>query len=181
MSSYHYLMIRVFQCEDSLTGILTGVYDGWASRLGHSHVRLAILDQGNMELFCEYEEVMADTDKAGKVLRTIRERMGEDAAVMIARAAACPDEDKADLIYRMIVLGLHLKDGHRITGMLGDPVMQRMFELGRKAGNISMRYIEIIRFQELDSGALLAVIDPEADVLALIAPHFPIVCHWRTG
>lgn len=33
-------------------------------------------------------------------------------------------------------------------------------------------YIEIIRFQELDSGALLAVIDPEADVLALIAPHF---------
>ena len=111
MSSYHYLMIRVFQCEDSLTGILTGVYDGWASRLGHSHVRLAILDQGNMELFCEYEEVMADTDKAGKVLRTIRERMGEDAAVMIARAAACPDEDKADLIYRMIVLGLHLKDG----------------------------------------------------------------------
>ena len=172
MSSCHYLMIRVFQCEDSLTGILTGVYDGWASRLGHSHVRLAIPDQGNMELFCEYEEVMADTDKAGKVLRTIRERMGEDAAVMIARAAACPDKDKADLIYRMIVLGLHLKDGHRITGMLGDPVMQRMFELGRKAGNIAMRYIEIIRFQELDSGALLAVIDPEADVLALIAPHF---------
>ena len=72
MSSCHYLMIHVFQCEDSLTGILTGVYDGWASRLGHSHVRLAILDQGNMELFCEYEEVMADTDKAGKVLRTIR-------------------------------------------------------------------------------------------------------------
>ena len=42
MSSCHYLMIRVFQCEDSLTGILTGVYDGWASRLGHSHVRLAM-------------------------------------------------------------------------------------------------------------------------------------------
>ena len=51
-------MIRVFQCEDSLTGILTGVYDGWASRLGHSHVRLAILDQGNMELFCEYDNLL---------------------------------------------------------------------------------------------------------------------------
>ena len=172
MSSYHCSMIRVFQCEDSLTGILTGVYDGWASRLGHANIRLAIQNQGNLELFCEYEEVAADTEKAGKVLRTIRERMGEDAAIMIVRAAACPDEDKADLIYRMIVLGLHLKDGHRITGMLGDPVMQRMFELGRKAGNIAMRYIEIIRFQELASGALLAMIDPEADVLALIAPHF---------
>ena len=62
MSSYHYLMIRVFQCEDSLTGILTGVYDGWASRLGHSHVRLEILGQGTMEVLCEDEEVMADSD-----------------------------------------------------------------------------------------------------------------------
>lgn len=165
-------MIHVFLCEDSLTGILAGVYDGWASRLGHSNIRLAIRNQGNLELFCEYEEAAADIEKAGKVLRTIRERMGENAAIMIARAAACPDEDKADLIYRMIVLGLHLKDGHRITGMLGDPLMQRIFELGRKAGNIAMRYIEISRFQELSSGALLARIDPEADVLALIAPHF---------
>ena len=90
MSSYHYLMIRVFQCEDSLTGILTGVYDGWANRLGHSHVRLAILDQGNMELFCEYEEVMADTDKGGEGLRPHRERGGGDAPGMIARGAAGP-------------------------------------------------------------------------------------------
>ena len=38
MSSCHYLMIRVFQCEESLTGILTGVYDAWGRRLGHANM-----------------------------------------------------------------------------------------------------------------------------------------------
>lgn len=32
--------MTVFVCEDSLDGILTGVYDAWDSRLGHSGVRL---------------------------------------------------------------------------------------------------------------------------------------------
>ena len=31
--------MTVFVCEDSLDGILTGVYDAWDSRLGHSGVR----------------------------------------------------------------------------------------------------------------------------------------------
>ena len=46
-------MIRVFQCEDTLTGILTGVYDAWASRLGHEHVRLRSGEYEDLELFCE--------------------------------------------------------------------------------------------------------------------------------
>ena len=64
MSSCHYSMIRVFQCEDTLTGILTGVYDAWDSRLGHENVRLQSGDQENLELFCEYEEVEPDLVKA---------------------------------------------------------------------------------------------------------------------
>lgn len=80
-------MIRVFQCEESLTGILTGVYDAWGSRLGHANVRL-IAGIENPQLFCEYEDVSPDVEKAGKVMRTIKNRMGEDAFRMIAQAAA---------------------------------------------------------------------------------------------
>ncbi|MDO4262252.1 MAG: TIGR03915 family putative DNA repair protein [Eubacteriales bacterium] len=171
MSSCRCSMIRVFQCEDNLTGILTGVYDAWASRLGHSGVRL-VVGESDQELFCEYETVETDLEKAEKVLRTVRGRMGEEAALMIAGAAACTDGDKADMIYRMIALGLSLPDGRRICGMLGHPVMQRMLELSRRAGNIASRYMEFIRFRETAGGVLLSVIDAEADVLALIAPHF---------
>lgn len=165
-------MIRVFQCEDSLTGILAGVYDAWDSRLGHENVRLTAEAYGNLELFCEYVPVEPDPEKAGKVLRTIRKRMGEEACEMIARAAACPDPEKADAIYRMIVIGLHLPDGRQVTGMLTQPQIRRVFELSRRAWHIAHRYEGFVRFRELENGVLFARIDAEADVLPLIGAHF---------
>ena len=165
-------MIRVFQCEDSLTGIMTGVYDAWDSRLGHEHVRLQTACNQNMELFCEYVQVEPDVDKADKVLRTVRTRLGEEAYDMIAYACACPHERKADAVYRMIVIGLHLPDGRRVSGMLTQPDVRLVFELRRKAWHIAHRYMGFIRFRELENGVLMSGIDAEADVLALIAPHF---------
>lgn len=165
-------MIRVFQCEDTLTGIMTGVYDAWDSRLGHEHVKLQTMCGGNMELFCEYVETAPDLVKAEKVLRTVRRRMGEEAYEMIAYASAYPDDRKADAIYRMIVLGLHLPDGREITGMLTHPQVRLVFELRRKAWHIAHRYMGFVRFRELENGVLFSEIDAEADVLALIAPHF---------
>lgn len=155
-----------------MTGILTGVYDAWDSRLGHRKVRLTTARNENMELFCEYEETKPDTGKAEKVIRTVRSRLGEEAFEMIAYAAACPHDGKADAIYRMIVLGLHLPDGTKICGMLTQPDVRLVFELKRKAWNIAHRYKEFVRFRELQSGALVSEIDAEADILALIAPHF---------
>lgn len=172
MSSCHCSMIRVFQCEDTLTGILTGVYDAWDSRLGHEHVRLSTACDGNLELFCEYVQTEPDTEKAEKVIRTIKRRMGEEAFEMIAYAASYPDDQKADAIYRMIVTGLHLPDGRQITGMLTHPQVRMVFELRRKAWHIAHRYMGFVRFRELENGVLFSEIDGEADVLALIAPHF---------
>ncbi len=172
MSSCHYSMIRVFQCEDTLTGILTGVYDAWDSRLGHENVRLQSGDQENLELFCEYEEVEPDLVKAERVLGTVRTRLGEEACEMIAYASAYPHAGKADAIYRMIVVGLHLPDGRMVSGMLTHPDVRLVFELRRKTWHMAHRYMGFVRFRELKNGVLFSEIEAEADVLALIAPHF---------
>jgi len=165
-------MMRVFLCEDSLTGILAGVYDAWASRLGHGNVRLALNDNADLELFCEYEQTEADVEKARKVFKTIQERMGEEACEMIAQAAACPDAGKADAIYRMIVIGLHMPDGTAVTGMLTQPQVRLVFELSRRVWHIAHRYKGFVRFRELENGVLFSEISAEVDVLSLIAPHF---------
>lgn len=165
-------MIRVFQCEDSLTGILTGVYDAWDSRLGHANVRLGIVQEYNLELFCEYVQVFSDPEKAQKVFSTIRRRMGEEACEMIAQAASCPDNKKADAIYRMIIIGLAIPDGREVTGMLTQPQVRKVFELSRRAWHIAHRYMGFVRFRELENGVLFSEIDAEADVLPLIGHHF---------
>ena len=60
-------MIKIFQCEDTLTGILSGVYEAWDSHLGHENVRLDVYNNETLELFCEYEQVEPDPEKAEKV------------------------------------------------------------------------------------------------------------------
>ena len=43
----------IFICEDSIDGIFTGVYDAWASRLGHENIALMAYEPENYMLFCE--------------------------------------------------------------------------------------------------------------------------------
>ncbi len=61
----------VFICEDHLEGILTGVYDACASRLGHRNIRLMTGEPDNFQLFSEYITVTPSAQKAEKVIQRI--------------------------------------------------------------------------------------------------------------
>ena len=63
-------MITVFTCEDQFDDMMTCIYDAWASRLGHSNVRLLTEPLGTPELFCTYRHVDAQPEKAESVART---------------------------------------------------------------------------------------------------------------
>lgn len=165
-------MTTVFLCEDSLDGILTGVYEAWDSRLGHENVRLKTDETDTMELFCQYRTVRTDMEKAEKVLRTVRRRMGEKAQEAVCYAAACPDERKADAIYRLIVLGLSMEDGRQAVNCLQNPSVLLVEKLRYKAWHEAERMLGFLRFQELPGGVLYAYMEPPYAVLPLIAPHF---------
>ena len=165
-------MTPVFLCEDSLDGILTGVYEAWDSRLGHENVRLQTESGDTMELFCEYRAVPADLEKAEKVLNTVRRRMGEKAREAVCYAAACPDGRRADAIYRLIVLGLSLPDGRQAVNCLQDPSVLLVEKLRYKAWHEAERMLGFLRFEELCGGILYGPMEPPYAVLPLIAPHF---------
>ena len=165
-------MTTIFVCEDSLDGILTGVYEAWDSRLGHESVRLQTEAEGTLELFCQYRPVRRDLEKAEKVLRTVRRRMGEKAREAVCYAAACTDERKADAIYRLIVLGLSMADGTKAVDCLQNPAVLLVEKLRYKAWHEAERMLGFLRFEELENGVLYARMEPPYAVLPLIAPHF---------
>lgn len=165
-------MMTIFVCEDSLDGILTGVYEAWDSRLGHENVRLQTEAEGTLELFCQYRPVRRDLEKAEKVLRTVRQRMGEKAREAVCYAAACTDERKADAIYRLIVLGLSMADGTKAVDCLQNPAVLLVEKLRYRAWHEAERMLGFLRFEELENGVLYARMEPPYAVLPLIAPHF---------
>ncbi len=162
----------VFVCQDSLDGILTGVYDAWASRLGHGNVRLMVDGQYTLELFCQYRHVETRLKAASSVMRTVEHRLGEEAAVHICQAAACVDDRKADAIYRMIVLGLSLERGSEIVNCLTYDPVATVMELSQTAWREYHRWLGFVRFRELQNGVLYAAFHPKHQVLSMVAPHF---------
>ena len=102
----------VFQCEDSTDGIFTGIYDAWDSRVGHRNVKLEAGREYDMELFSEYRRVETDGVKAGKVAATIRRKLKADVYEQIYNATLSREKDKAEHIYRTVVMGLYMLTGH---------------------------------------------------------------------
>lgn len=167
--------MTIFECEDTVDGIFTAVYDAWDSRLGHANVRLQLQGVHTLQLFADYREVVTDGGKAEKVARTIRRRMGTESYEMIYRAASAQDAEKADAVYRVIVLGLSERSGVRSAEAirkLQDPSVCHVFELARKVWHETHRYLGFVRFRELESGVLFSEIEAEAQVLPMLAIHF---------
>lgn len=166
----------IFQCEDSVDGIFTGVYDAWASRLGHENVGLRIQTRMNLELFAQYRSVETDSEKAEKVARSIRRKMGEEAYQTIYQAALSMFAEKAECIYRVVVKGMSPRVtpqmARNVIWNLQDPNVSRLFELSRRTWHEAHRYMGFVRFRELESGVLFSEIQSENYILPMIGDHF---------
>lgn len=151
---------------------MSGVYDAYASRLGFQNVKLQLSEYTERELFADYREVEESAEKAEKVLKTIRRELGVEAYEVICRAAASWKEEKADAIFKTIVLGLHLPKDKNVMNCLTQEYVCTVSALGKKTWNEAHRFMGFVRFRELSGKLLYAQVKPENDILPLIAPHF---------
>lgn len=162
--------MTVYLCPESPEGILCGVYDAWMSRRGHANVRLALAEHGNMELFCEYRDVVVEEEKLSKVITAIQSKISEEAYKHVLKAASGMDEERADKIYRFLIYGFHY--GGRVMDMLQLPAVYDIFEICRYVDNETHLLLEFVRFSEMEGKILVSRIGPKNDVLVLLAPHF---------
>lgn len=178
----------IFQCEDSMEGIFTGIYDAWASGVGHGNVELRTQQPENLEFFCEYISVIPDSEKAEKVRRSVLRKLGmgvySDITICVYGAFA----DKANAIYHTLVdclsprgslYGRKMPSGFHPGGTssnylenLCNPYVKRVSEMKKNIWTEQHRMFQFVRFRELKNGILFAKINPWHNVLPLIADHF---------
>lgn len=164
-------MITVFLCENTVEGILSGVYAAWTSRKGHSNVRLELMEGENtMELFCQYQEVPVNLGNVEKVVLSIRSKISEDAYQTVYKAALSKETDRADKIYRFLIYGFHV--GADIIHMLQVQAVYDIFQMCRHIDNETHLLTGFVRFVEMAGGLLVSRIGPKNDVLILLAPYF---------
>ena len=159
-------------CEDSPEGIFTGVYEAYALRLPHERIYLQAGTQTQPMLFADYREVETNTEKAAKVMRTVKSRFLEEDYEAIWLALASPSTEKAQAVYGGIVWGLSDKRRGSILQHLTDGNVRKLMELSRGAGKELHHLKGFLRFEEMENGLLSSVIRPKNALLPMLAAHF---------
>ena len=173
--------MHILLCENSIDGVFSGVYRAYDSRFGHPNIRLDTKDSvDTYELFCEYEEVSTDTEKSQKVARTLTERLGQEVYYDLCQAISAYESprdqtkqiNKAEAVYKTIVLGLSGPNGSGILQQLGNPYVNRVFQLSRSTSNEAAHLMGFLRFSEMENGILFSRIHTKNNVLPILAEHF---------
>lgn len=159
-------------CEDSIEGVFTGIYDAYALREGHEQLHIQIGEEQNLRLFARYMNITPDSVKTGKVVETIRRRLGDEAYLSICRALAAEDSGKGEAVYKTVVNGLTHGSGRRVMENLANPYIELVFRLARSTSNETTRFMEFIRFKETGEGILFSQIEPVCNVIPFLMPHF---------
>lgn len=164
-------MRTVYMCENSVEGILSGVYTAWTSRKGHENVKLELMgNEQTMELFCQYEEVPVNDGNVDKVVKAIRNKISEEAYRMVYKAALSRERDRGDKIYRFLIYGFHFGGG--VVHMLQVQEVYDIFQMCRYIDHETHLLTGFVRFVEMEGDLLVSRIGPKNDVLVLLAPHF---------
>lgn len=165
-----------FICEDSIDGILTGIYEAYQFKKeegieSHDMLHLAVKEPEIHRLFTQYINVETDTEKSAKVIRTLKKELGESTYYDLCLALICADEEKADAVYHTIVIGLKYHD-RNVLARLHEEAVHKAFACRRNAANELHYCKEFLRFEELENGILYAKIGPKNHVLPFLVPHF---------
>lgn len=158
---------------DSAESIFTAIYDAWNSKFGHNNIEIRVLsgeNEGNLELFCEYIYVGEEEEKVSKVMKAVENKISSQALEIILTATCSCEMDKADAIYRFLILGFSM--GRSVVDYTSNDIVLKIFNINRNIGNETHHFKGFIRFTEIENKILLGKITPKNDIIRLLAPHF---------
>lgn len=162
----------IYVCEDSLTGIFSGIYEVWKRKMTAEEAGLEVGDSFERRLFCEYIFCKAEERKALAVIRMIQKNLGADVYEKISYALLSADRRKAEMVFRAMLEAKKLSRKDRLMEHLGNEAVRAVFGMYRQVANEAHHYKGFVRFRELKNKTLFAKIEPKHAVLQCIAEHF---------
>ena len=158
-----------FTYDGSFDGLLTTLRQVWQRRTEALSIRPAGGAQAG--LFAETVHVPTDEVTARAVWANLLRWLPEKARERLYHVFLAEQLDSEQLIYRYIQKTL-LQKGADISEQWADDVVRRVYELSRWLSREQHRMQAFVRFEQTTAGLYHATVDPEVNVLPLIAGHF---------
>ncbi|MTI80383.1 MAG: DNA metabolism protein [Firmicutes bacterium] len=154
--------------DGSFQGLLTAIYEAYYRETKPDDIVKA--DNPSANLFAELIDIKTDDNKADKVYQAAKGKISTWALRHVFYAYLSELDGVGNLIYRYLQLGF--KVGKDIDRYLTDDRVLRIHQISRKVGAERHRLLGLIRFSKLNNGVYYASIEPDYNIVGLVAPHF---------
>lgn len=154
--------------DGSFEGLLTAIYEAYYRRQHPD----AILSIENLQenLFIEYVQISTDPKKANRVFNSIKSKISSEALRHVSYVFLSELENRGTLIYQYLKLGWKL--GRKVDEYLSDNRVLNVHNISRKVSGEAHRMMGLVRFQLLAENIYYSKIEPDYNIISLIAPHF---------
>ncbi|SES82004.1 probable DNA metabolism protein [Natronincola peptidivorans] len=154
--------------DGSFEGLLTAIYEAYYRKEKPEK----IIAKGDIQedLFVSYLHIETEEEKAEKVYNAIRDKISPIALKNVFYGFLSEDVDAGTFIYRYLQLGF--KAGEKIDQYHTHEAVFQLHKISRRVGKEAHLMLGIIRFQKLKGELYYAVIEPQYNITALVAPHF---------
>lgn len=159
---FHYIY------DGSFDGLLTSIYEAY---YGNDNID-DIVSQDSMEenFLIQKKFIITDKEKSNKVYTAIETKISEECLRRIFHAYLSELPRHGIIILRYIQLGFKL--GPQVDLNLSMDIVREMDNIYHRVGKEAHRMLGLIRFKQLENGILYSSIEPDHNILGLIAPHF---------
>ncbi len=154
--------------DGSFEGLLTAIYEAYYRHENPEKIVARQDVQGN--LFVQYVNIISEEEKSNKVYQSIRNRISKNALDNSFYCFLSDEEDAGTWIYQYLKLGY--KVGRGVDSYITDERVHRIHKLSRKVLGENHRMLGLVRFRHLKGEIYYAPIEPQYQIVGLMAPHF---------
>ncbi len=157
-----------YRYDGSLDGLLCCIFAAYERK--EDPFAIAAGEAVQLALDAQVRDIVSDPERAARVQQGILNRIGPEAYWRVQTASLSADPRAASITLAYVRLGFAV--GPRIDQRLAEPQVQAMNTLLRQVDWEAHRYLQFLRFAELEGGVFFAEMEPEHDVLLMVMPHF---------
>lgn len=161
-------MMLCYTYDGSFNGLLTTIYEIYYRRRKPQEIIPA--GSSNRQLFVQQEHIACDEDKAARVYDAIDAKISSRALRNAYYAYLSEHANAGTWIYDYLKLGWKL--GPKVDLHLTDERVERIHRLSQKVRTERHRLLGLVRFQRHQMDIYYAAIEPDHNVIELLAPHF---------
>lgn len=154
--------------DGSFEGLLTCIYEAFYRHENPSKIISQEISQ--IHILEKNINIETSTDKASKVYNSIVNKISQEVLDNVYYTYLSEYENSGKLIYEYLKLGWKL--GNEVDSYLSDDRVLSLHKVVRRVGLEKHRMLGLVRFSECKGGIYYSEIEPDYNILQLIAPHF---------